>query len=180
MNLIKFVFEKTKPIRTVMINGKAWFVANDVATALGYSNPRDIVKRHCKNYMKHSIITKGGKQKLTFIDLNDVESFLIRTKKTDIGFAKWFYENFNPTKTYHKVTREFAFGQEIVYNLFKGYEIKPQFACGKYRIDWYIPELKLAIEFDEAAHRRKVKEDAKRQNFIEKKLGCKFLRYSDY
>ena len=35
-------------IRTVEIDGKIWFCASDVATALGYSNPRDAVVRHCK------------------------------------------------------------------------------------------------------------------------------------
>ena len=35
-------------IRTLEIDGKIWFCASDVASALGYSNPRDAVVRHCK------------------------------------------------------------------------------------------------------------------------------------
>ena len=35
-------------IRTLEIDGKIWFCASDVAAALGYSNPRDAVVRHCK------------------------------------------------------------------------------------------------------------------------------------
>ena len=35
-------------IRTLEINNKMWFGATDVATSLGYSNPRDAIVRHCK------------------------------------------------------------------------------------------------------------------------------------
>lgn len=35
-------------IRTLDIDGKIWFCASDIASALGYANPRDAVARHCK------------------------------------------------------------------------------------------------------------------------------------
>ncbi|HFL3543761.1 TPA: phage antirepressor [Clostridioides difficile] len=35
-------------VRTIEIDGKAYFVASDIAKALGYSNTRDAVKKHCK------------------------------------------------------------------------------------------------------------------------------------
>ncbi|ENY8884409.1 hypothetical protein KWK86_017575 [Clostridioides difficile] len=35
-------------IRTIEIDGKPYFVATDIAKALGYSNTRDAVKKHCK------------------------------------------------------------------------------------------------------------------------------------
>ena len=37
-----------KQIRTVEIDGEIWFIAKDVAQTLGYSNPQDAVRRHCK------------------------------------------------------------------------------------------------------------------------------------
>ena len=81
------------------------------------------------------------------------------------------------------VRREFTFGAEIIQNLFKGYTIIEQFPVlgGKYRIDWYIPELHLAIEFDEAHHSTPTNQEADkaRQQEIEKVLGCRFLRYTD-
>lgn len=81
------------------------------------------------------------------------------------------------------VRREFTFGAEIIQNLFKGYTIIEQFPVlgGKYRIDWYIPELHLAIEFDEAHHSTPNNQEADkaRQQEIEKVLGCRFLRYTD-
>jgi very-short-patch-repair endonuclease len=59
-------------------------------------------------------------------------------------------------------------------------KIKRQFLVVGYFIDGYIPELNLAIEIDESHHFKidgTLKEhDIKRQQEIEKELGCKFIR----
>ena len=44
-------------IRTVTIDGKPYFVATDVATALGYVNPRKAVNDHCKGVTKRDTHT---------------------------------------------------------------------------------------------------------------------------
>jgi len=41
-----FVSEKFGEVRTVIINGEPYFVGKDVATALGYTNPRDALFKH--------------------------------------------------------------------------------------------------------------------------------------
>lgn len=78
------------------------------------------------------------------------------------------------------IRSEHQFGEDIIKNLFRGYEIKEQFPCGSYFIDWYIPELNLAVEFDEPQHTAisNMKKDLERQRYIEKKLNCKFIRYT--
>ena len=80
-----------------------------------------------------------------------------------------------------KQRKEFAFGNDIVENLFSDYTIIKQQPVlnGNYRIDWYIPELKLAIEYDESSHAFQKKEDINRQQAIEAELGCRFIRYKD-
>ena len=35
-------------VRTVEAGGRVWFCARDVASALGYANPKDAVYRHCR------------------------------------------------------------------------------------------------------------------------------------
>ena len=45
MNELTYVFQETT-VRTMMIESEPWFVGTDVATALGYSNPRDALARH--------------------------------------------------------------------------------------------------------------------------------------
>lgn len=50
----------------------------------------------------------------------------------------------------------------------------------KYRIDYYIPDLKIAIEYDENSHKNYNKNEEKiREEYINSKLGCKFIRVSD-
>ncbi len=72
---------------------------------------------------------------------------------------------------------EFSFEEDIVNKLFSNYKILRQYNVDGYKIDWYIPELNLAIEFDENHHQRQEILDRERQKYIEKKIGCKFLRY---
>jgi len=79
----------------------------------------------------------------------------------------------------HIERKAYYFGEEIIKNMFSQYKIIPEYPVfkNKYRIDWYIPELKLAIEFDEPHHFRNAEEDKKRQAEIEVELGCRFARY---
>lgn len=44
-----FTSEKFGQLRTAEIDGVIWFCGIDVAKALGYTNPRDAYKRHCKS-----------------------------------------------------------------------------------------------------------------------------------
>ena len=58
-------------------------------------------------------------------------------------------------------------------------ECASQFGCGYYMIDLYLPEHKLAIEFDEFNHRdRNQVDEQKREEFIKRVLGCNFLRFN--
>ena len=50
-----------------------------------------------------------------------------------------------------------------------------------YRIDYYIQNLNIAIEYDENGHKNYSYDKHKgRQKEIEKKLGCKFIRVTDF
>lgn len=49
MNELKvFVKEEFGSVRVVMRGGEPWFIASDVAKALGYERPNDAVNTHCK------------------------------------------------------------------------------------------------------------------------------------
>ena len=55
-----------------------------------------------------------------------------------------------------------------------------QFNVLKYRIDFYIPSLNIAIEYDENNHNNySYDEHEGRQIKIEKEIGCRFIRVSD-
>ena len=55
-----------------------------------------------------------------------------------------------------------------------------QYSVLNYRIDYYIPNLNIAIEYDENGHKNYTYEQHElRQLRIEKELGCKFIRVTD-
>ena len=61
-----------------------------------------------------------------------------------------------------------------------GFKFRRQYSVDKYILDFYCPELKLAIEVDGITHESKEQEkyDRARQNYIEK-FGIKFIRITD-
>lgn len=60
-------------IRTVEIEGEAWFVGRDVASALGYSKPQDAVQRHVDedDSVFHGVIDGMGRNQQTKL-INEV------------------------------------------------------------------------------------------------------------
>ena len=72
---------------------------------------------------------------------------------------------------------EISFGEELKDYLNElNYSVITQKSVLKYRIDFYIPELNIAIEYDEEQHKYNTEKDNKRQNEIQNILKCKFIR----
>lgn len=67
-------------LRTIEENGKILFCASDVAKALGYSNPRDAISRHCRGVVKRDAPTQGGVQAIAFIPEGDVYRLITHSK----------------------------------------------------------------------------------------------------
>ena len=70
MNDLK-IFENSEfgQVRTVEVDGKPYFVASDVAKALGYKNDRDAINRHCRWVVKHDIPHPQSKTKTIEINI---------------------------------------------------------------------------------------------------------------
>jgi very-short-patch-repair endonuclease len=78
------------------------------------------------------------------------------------------------TRTSHK-----RWESMVVYALhyaLRNVEIVSQYHVEKYKIDAYLPSLNLAIEIDEEYHLNNLINDDIRQKFIERALGCTFIR----
>ena len=52
MEISTFNNEEFGEIRTIQENGEVLFCGADIAKALGYSNTRDALSRHCKGVVK--------------------------------------------------------------------------------------------------------------------------------
>lgn len=93
-----FENEEFGRIRTTEIDGKVLFCGSDVAKALGYSNTRDALLRHCKDVVKCDTLTNGGVQSLGFISEGDIYRLIIHSKLPSAEkFEHWVFDNVLPT-----------------------------------------------------------------------------------
>lgn len=69
-------------VRTVVIENEPWFVAKDIALALGYTNPRDAVINHVFDDDKgvEKLDTLGGAQNLTVINESGLYSLIFNSR----------------------------------------------------------------------------------------------------
>lgn len=95
----KFNCTEFGEIRTLKeADGKVLFCGKDIAAALGYSNTRDALSRHCKGVVKRDILTEGGEQELSFIPEGDVYRLICNSKLPSAEkFERWVFDEVLPT-----------------------------------------------------------------------------------
>lgn len=94
------VFENSEfgSMRTVDIDGKIYFVASDVAKALGYAIPHKAVQTHCKGVLKRNIPTNSGNQDVLIIPEGDMYRLISKSKlKSAERFEEWVFDEVLPT-----------------------------------------------------------------------------------
>lgn len=85
-------------VRTLVIDGEVWFVASDVAKALGYKDATNAIKQHCKGVAKHHILTKGGTQDMNCIKESDLYRLITKSKlDSAMVFSDWVFEEVLPS-----------------------------------------------------------------------------------
>ena len=84
-----FESEEFGQVRTVTRDGEVWFIARDVAEALGYANASDAISKHVDREDKGvaKCDTPGGTQELTVINESGLYSLILSSK---LGSAKRF------------------------------------------------------------------------------------------
>ena len=92
-----FSSEEFGEVRTITKNGEPWFVASDVAGALGYVSASNAISRHCKGALKQCILSRGGEQETLIIPEPDVYRLIMRSKqKRAEAFQDWVFESVLP------------------------------------------------------------------------------------
>lgn len=88
--LLSYQFDET-PVRIVMIAGDPWFVANDVARALGYRLAADMCKMlEDDEKGMHNVHTLGGIQEVLIISESGMYAAILRSRKEEARrFRKW-------------------------------------------------------------------------------------------
>lgn len=98
-------------IRTLEENGKVLFCGSDVAKALGYSNPRDALARHCKGVVKRDGVSDTTNQHgtttkqvstMSFIPEGDVYRLITHSKLPAAEkFEAWVFDEVVPSIQKH-------------------------------------------------------------------------------
>ena len=91
--LIIFQNEEFGQVRSVTVNGEPWFVGKDVATILGYSNPRDALARHTDDEDKNTVVIHdgtSGNPNVVIINESGLYSLILSSKLPDAKkFKRW-------------------------------------------------------------------------------------------
>lgn len=97
-NVVPFSFE-SQEIRVFSIDGNPWFVAKDVAKALGYANHNDALNRHCKGVVKrYPLQTAGGIQEVRIIAEPDTYRLIASSHLPEAQrFEVWLFEEVLPS-----------------------------------------------------------------------------------
>ena len=100
MELQTFNNDQFGELRTTEIEGKIYYCRNDVAKALGYSNPRDAISRHCRGVVKHDVPHPQNSMKeieMIFIPEGDVYRLTARSKLPQAEkFESWVFDEILP------------------------------------------------------------------------------------
>lgn len=188
-NLFGIIKLNNKTIRSLKIDKDIWLNCRNLSIAVGYKDTKSTMRTIPPIYIKYFselveeynikcdfnltynlnnskwINTKGAKLLITKSKLYssieiakklDIDiDFKYNTKEQEI--IKYFVDYFETLQINYEL-------QYIVYN---------------YRIDCYLPELKIAIEIDEFNHQdRNLLQEKKRENIIKEKLNCIFFRFN--
>ena len=90
--------EEFGEVRMTEIDGKPYFVATDVATALGYTNPRKAVNDHCKGVTKRDTPTSSGVQSMSYINEGDLYRLIMKSKLPSAEkFERWVMDEVLPS-----------------------------------------------------------------------------------
>ncbi|MDE7281530.1 MAG: hypothetical protein K2N36_07305, partial [Ruminiclostridium sp.] len=84
----------------LIIDGKEWFPAHQCAKVLGYSNPRDAVRRHCKSggVVKHDTPTESGVQPINYINEGNLYRLIVSSKLPAAEkFERWVFDEVLPS-----------------------------------------------------------------------------------
>lgn len=175
-------------------NETVWMTQKAIAEL--YQRAITTINEHIKNVVKllddqiylkyYTVVRKEGsrkiKRRILHYNLDVIFNVAIRGQ---------YFEEFNRLLDFTKVNglkkdfltfvpiKERKFGEMLKSSLEGILDIYSQFGVEKYIADFYIPDLKLVIEYDEKHHRKQIESDKIRQKFIEDKLGVQFIRVNE-
>ena len=169
-----FEHEDFGQVRVKIIGDEPYWVAKDVCEILDYSHTPSVVRKlDGDEKTKAKFKTNGGKQTMIMLNKEAVKKLVLSSRKPEAKvLAREIGLGVITTKEQDTLETVINSIKDIV-------EYETQFSVGEYRIDLYLPNLKIAIECDENGHsNRDLEQEFKRQNFIKQQLNCEFIRFN--
>ena len=183
--------ERIGPVRVVIQKNEPWFIARDITTALGHRNPAATIRICCKSskllkttvevvaafptFPPRGMLIIPESDVFTLIDRSELISGEEKEKIITSFQRNGFLQH---VSFYSRLEIEFLY---VLEEMLKPMGIvgRRQFAIGKYLIDFYIPSLKAAIEYDENGHQHYDSDkEQQREDFIKTELNCRIIRVS--
>lgn len=182
-----------KELEVLEFEGKILFNAKQVGEILEIKNVNDnISKMNEKQVFKltNSIVKDTDFRKLhntgeNFLTESGVSVLISKANKISIKMKQKIIKSFNDNGynlNLVALTRKEIEFFELLEGVLEPFEYicHKQYSVNGKRIDFYIEDLNIAIEYDEDNHSSYSYENQEeRQKMIEKELGCKFIRLSD-
>lgn len=156
-----------------------WFSLQDMRKGLGYKSSLKA------NFVMLLVESTRSLKRMAFV--SQAEAYLLISKSQLLTEAQKteIIESFQKAGYMREIAlasrQEIAFVDILEQELRSwGLRGQRQYKVGKYRIDFYVPSIRLAVEFDENGHKGySYAEQEGRQKYIEERLGCAFVRVSD-
>ncbi len=128
---------------------------------------RNIIKKNpefINEFILSYYISARGRTYQYYLLTNNGAKILTNKFKYNIRSARFEYKYLNEIQDFLDVMNIFYIRQ---------------YSVDKYKIDLYIPKYNIAIEIDEEEHKYKKDYDFKRQEYIEDKIHCRFIRINE-
>jgi len=177
-------------LRIITIDGEDYFNIYDIGFYLGYTKKakgksylmKDRLENMCNalsifgnNLHGNYKITKDIDFENTYIEFKNMITITRYSKsKNKIKFGLWLEDKFNVVVGDLKLADDYI---PLIKESLKMFNPVKEFNVLNYRIDLYFPNYKIAVECDEYCHKDTILHDDIRQEEIEEKLGCKFIRF---
>ncbi len=169
---------ETHRLATAKVNAKIVYVAQQIGNLLALQCVRNTVRYFPadeKLFMKRK--TPGGPQSCVMLTQAGIKRLLCSSRSPfvkDIGLA-FGIDIFEQAYLSHEATT-----LSQIMKTFWGFSMETQYTVGRYKIDLYFVDHKIAVECDEQGHVTRRQEDSQRQCYIENQLNCKFVRYEPH
>ena len=189
MKTIKIVLENGYELSLVNYNNNLWISQKEIGILL--NKQHSCISKHIKDISKSVFInkiklpSKCSDNKIYNIFFCDLELFFnIATKVRNPEIVKEIIDKLNNIDNLHPIvfrlpTKEYYF-KELLEKSFKDIcDFIHQYKLGNYIIDFYFPDIKLAVEYDEDGHKYYKNDDIRQREIMKNTLVNYVIRIKE-